>query len=147
MTWQQLLANNRVRRHTTSKHELDGLRSVVTRDLGDAKITALSADRRFATAYNAALQSAKMAIACAGYRVTGTGAHQTSFEAADLAMGQGVATLTTYFETCRRKRNTLDYDTADIISETEADELVQKADEFHREVEAWIATNHPQFVA
>ena len=119
---------------------------MVTRDLGDAKISALSADRRFATAYNAALQSAKMAIACAGYRVTGTGAHQISFEAAVLAMGQGVATLTAYFETCRRKRNTLDYDTADIISETEADELVQKADEFHREVEAWIATDHPQFV-
>ena len=30
-------------------------------------IPALSEDRRFATAYNAALQTAKMAIACAGY--------------------------------------------------------------------------------
>jgi hypothetical protein len=35
----------------------------------DAAIPALSEDRRFATAYNAALQTAKMAIACAGYRV------------------------------------------------------------------------------
>jgi hypothetical protein len=29
------------------------------------------ADRRFATAYNAVLQLAKMVIACAGYRVAG----------------------------------------------------------------------------
>jgi len=34
---------------------------VIERDLADAAIAALSADRRFATAYNAALQTATMA--------------------------------------------------------------------------------------
>ena len=46
------------------------MRALVTRDLADAGIVGLSADRRFATAYNGALQAANMAIACAGYRVT-----------------------------------------------------------------------------
>jgi hypothetical protein len=41
----------------------------VGRDLADAAIPGLSEDRRFATAYNAALQTGKMAIACAGYRI------------------------------------------------------------------------------
>ena len=56
MTWKQLLASNRVRTHTTSKQELDGLRSIVERDLVDAGLAGLLNDRRFATAYNAALQ-------------------------------------------------------------------------------------------
>jgi hypothetical protein len=43
------------------------MRALVARDLADSKVSGLSADRRFATAYNAALQAANMAIACAGY--------------------------------------------------------------------------------
>lgn len=80
MTWTQLLANNEVQRHKTSKNELDKLRAVIRRDLADASLKGASADRRFATAYNAALQGAKMAIACAGYRVVGAGHHRISFD-------------------------------------------------------------------
>ena len=54
MTWTQLLANNEVQRHPTSKKELDRLRAVIRRDLADASLDGASADRRFATAYNAA---------------------------------------------------------------------------------------------
>src|SRR3954454_4202666 len=146
MTWQQLLNLNRVRPHATSKQELDDLRTVIDRDIHDAGIPGLSADRSFATAYNAALQNAKMAIACAGYRVTGQDRHQVSFEAAELAVGANVSTLVAYFELCRRKRNTLDYDVANVVSDTEAAELLQKAQEFKTEVETWIAANHPGFV-
>jgi hypothetical protein len=63
------LASHDVQRHRTSKRELDEIRAVIQRDLGDAQIAGLSADRRFATAYNAALQTATMAIACAFDRV------------------------------------------------------------------------------
>ena len=37
-----------------------------------------------------ALQAAKMAIACAGYRVAGAGHHRISFEVVKLAMGKAV---------------------------------------------------------
>lgn len=47
MSWQQLLTAHRVQRHTTSRNELDGLRAVVERDLNDAKVPGLSADRQF----------------------------------------------------------------------------------------------------
>ena len=69
------IANNEVQQHKTSKKELDKLRAVIRRDLADASLDGASADRRFAIAYNAALQAAKMAIACAGYRVVGAGHH------------------------------------------------------------------------
>jgi hypothetical protein len=118
----------------------------VARDLHDASLPGLSDDRRFATAYNAALQLAKMAIACAGFRVVGQAHHQTTFEAVELAMGRSVSDLATYFETCRRKRNVVDYDLANVISQAEANELVNKVAHFARLVEVWIAQHRPQFV-
>ena len=66
MSRKQLLAARKVHTHKTSKQELGELRAVIRRDLFAVAIHALSEDRRFATAYNAALQTAKMAAACAG---------------------------------------------------------------------------------
>jgi len=87
MTWTQLLASRDVQRHETSKRELDEMRGLIARDLADAQVQGVSADRRFATAYNAALQSATMAIACAGYRVTAkAGHHKVTVDAITLAL-------------------------------------------------------------
>src|SRR5437016_11143389 len=97
ISWQTLLQAQKIKSHRTSRQELDDLRDVVERDLQDAAVPALSADRRFATAYNAVLQLGKMVVACAGYRVVGPGHHQTTFEAVEIAMGSTVASLTTYF--------------------------------------------------
>ncbi|MCC7265314.1 MAG: hypothetical protein IT369_22655 [Candidatus Latescibacteria bacterium] len=147
MDWQSLLATDRLQAHTPSAQEMAQLRAVIDRDLKDAVLPGLSEDRRFATAYNAVLQLAKMVIACAGYRVTARqGHHQASFQALSLAMGAGVADLVTYFDTCRRKRNLVDYDRADQVSETEAQELCKKAQEFRTLVEVWIAQHHPQLI-
>src|SRR6266513_937105 len=72
MSWKKLQTEGRVRRHKASKKELNELRALIARDLEDAAIQELSDDRRFATAYNAALQTAKMAIACASYKLSST---------------------------------------------------------------------------
>lgn len=82
------MGSHDVQRHQTSKKELDDIRALVARDLADATVADLSADRRFATAYNAALLAANMATACAGYRVTAkTGHHKISFESVKIALG------------------------------------------------------------
>jgi uncharacterized protein (UPF0332 family) len=142
-----LLANSEVQRHRTSKKELDKLRAVIRRDLADASLGGASADRRFATAYNAALQAAKMAIACAGYRVVGAGHHRISFEVVKLATGRVADPYSDYFDRCRRKRNVIDYDDAFVATETEAKEILTKAKEFAAVVERWIAKNHPSLKA
>ncbi|HEV2990161.1 MAG TPA: HEPN domain-containing protein [Candidatus Angelobacter sp.] len=144
MTWTQLLANSEVQQHKTSKKELDSIRVVIARDLADASLKGLSPDRCFATAYNAALQAAKMAIACAGYRVTTAGGHhRISFEGVKFAIGKTANPFADYFDRCRRKRNVIDYEHAYVATETEAEEIVKKAKEFFALVEQWIATNHP----
>ena len=104
----------------------------------------LSADRRFATAYNAALQSAIMAIACAGYRIASkTGHHKISFQSIPLALGAEAQDYSDYFEACRRKRNVIDYTHSHVATETEAAEILEKAREFYDFVEAWIARTRP----
>jgi len=145
MTWQQLESEGKVRSHVTSAQEVANLRDVVGRDLEDAQIPELSADRRFATAYNAALQTAKMVTALSGYRTSGLGAHQTAFQAVKVAMGTEVHPLMNYFDACRRKRNSVDYDLAGVATETETKTLLEKAEEFRVLAEAWISENHPQF--
>jgi hypothetical protein len=116
----------------------------VARDLADAKVTGLSADRRFATAYNAALLASHMAIACAGYRVTAkTGHHKVSFDSIKLAVGAAAEKYADYFETCRRKRNVIDYTRAQVATDTETEEIVEKAREFYEFVEGWISSKFP----
>jgi len=148
MTWTQLLANHEVQRHRTSKTEIDSIRAIIARDLVDASVKGVSADRRFATAYNAALQAAKMAIAGAGYRVTtGAGHHRISLDAVRLVLGKAADPYSDYFDRCRRKRNVIDYDDAFVATETEAREIVIKAKEFSELVEGWLVRNHPSLRA
>ncbi len=149
MSLAALLASRRVERHSTSPDELARLRKLIVRDLSDAAVAALSPDRKFATAYNAVLQLSKTALACAGYRVSAAlpGHHQTTFEAAGVVLGASGRRLTDYFETCRRKRNVIEYDSAEVATESQADELVQKAAQYHGLVEAWIAKSHPKYSA
>jgi allantoicase len=144
VTWTSLLANKEAQKHKTSKKELDNMRALIARDLADAAIAGLSSDRRFATAYNAALQAANMAIACAGYRIVSkVGHHRVSFESVKLVLGKPADKYADYFETCRRKRNTIDYTFSNVATQTEAKEILAQASQFYGEVEDWLAKNHP----
>lgn len=145
MTWQELLDEGRIEKHQTSRRELDDLRAVIARDLADVELVGLSTDRKFTTAYNAALQSAKMAIACRGYRVKGFGAHYQTFACLKLAMGKSITKTADFLDRCRKKRNIADYDAADRITEAEAEEMIRFAKSFTRKVEKWIGANYPAY--
>jgi len=121
------------------------MRALVARDLADSKVAGLSADRRFATAYNGALQAANMAIACAGHRVTAkTGHHKVALDSVKLAIGSTVNKYADYFDRCRRKRNVIDYRRSHVATESEANEIVRQATDFYEFVEAWIDASFPR---
>jgi hypothetical protein len=144
MSWSKLLQERKIHHHRTSLQEIAELRRLVARDLADASLIGLSEDRRFATAYNAALQTAKMAIACAGYRIASVpGHHSLTFQGARLALGNPAAHLTDYFDACRRKRNEIDYTGAAIATGTEAEEIMLHTRAFIELVEKWIEADHP----
>lgn len=52
-----------------------------------------------------------------------------------LAIGKAADPYSDYFDRCRRKRNVIDYDDAFVATETEATEIVTKANEFIETVE------------
>ena len=140
---QDLINRGLLRPHTTSLREIADLLRVADRDLADASIAALSADRRFATAYNAALQLATMILYAAGYRTTGASHHWTTLQALPEVMGSSVRPRADYLNVCRSKRNVTDYDRAGEISEAEAQEILAEARAFRSDVLEWLRVNHP----
>jgi hypothetical protein len=90
MLYERSLREGRIRRHHTNPQEIASLFQVVERDLADASVAAISADRRFATAYNAALQAATAVMYSEGYRAHGIGHRSTTFEFLKEAMGPGI---------------------------------------------------------
>jgi hypothetical protein len=81
MSLDDLQKQGRLRSHKTSREEIGSLIEIVKRDLNDASVSLISPDRRFATAYNAALQLATIVLHCHGYRTRGGGHHATTFAA------------------------------------------------------------------
>jgi uncharacterized protein (UPF0332 family) len=141
-----LLREGRIRPHRTNPAEIAGLFAVVERDLTDAAIEALSADRRFATAYNAALQAATAMMYAEGYRTSGPGHHRTTFEfLSDISVTE-FSDWADYFDDCRRKRNRADYVGVGYVSDTEAGYLLAEAGKFAEVARNWIQGRHPGLV-
>ncbi len=146
MSLDKWLVEGRLREHQSSRQEIKDLFRVVDRDLVDARIEALSVDRRYATSYNASLQLATIALRVSGYRTSGMGHHWVTFQALPLVMGPAEQNRADYFDACRRKRNMADYDAAGEIAESEATELYLEALEFRRHMLTWLRTEYPEFV-
>ena len=147
MSLEELLADGRIRAHKTSAGEIADLLRIVDRDLADAAIPQLSTDRRFATAYNAALQLATIALHAAGYRATGGGHHWATFHVLPEIMGTQAQARADYFNNCRSKRNITDYDRAGEISERDAEEILAEVHTFREELLAWLGKNHPALLS
>ena len=141
-----MLAENRVAAEPTSPAEIKDLRAVVHRNLADAQIRKLSNDGRFGHAYDAARILANIMVRASGYRVKSEGGgHYNTFlalKAADPAFARKAV----YFDACRRKRNNFLYEQANIVSNTEAEELLLHATGFSLEVDAWLKKHHPNLM-
>jgi len=60
----------------------------------------------------------------------------------EIALGPSAVPLASYFEHCRRQRNQVDYDMANVATEAEANLIFQKAEEYRKIVEEWIRKNY-----
>jgi hypothetical protein len=146
VTWKQLLAENRLTAEPTSRSEINDLRAVVRRNIADAHIRKLSDDGRFGHAYDAARILANIMVRACGYRVKSEGGgHYNTFlalKAADPAFAKKAV----YFDACRRKRNHSLYEQANVVSNTEAEELLFHATGLSLEVDAWLKKHHPNLL-
>lgn len=138
-SWQ---ANGWLQSHKTSPQEIAGLLAIVERDLKDSETDDLSADWRLNIAYNAALQSAKAALAASGYLPGKAGnAHYHTLQSLALTIGLDEKTVSR-LDAFRKRRNRTEYDTAGITSEDEANEMRALARTIAERVRAWLKEHH-----
>ncbi len=143
MSLNELEVKGRLRRHETSAQEVADLMRIAEAGLADARVEAVTLDRRFCAAYDAARALADLVLACSGYRPAGQGRHVTVFEALPMVMGEGHAGLGTYFSTCRAKRNVAEYERTGEIMPGEVSELINSVETFREEVLEWLRERHP----
>ncbi|MFO7675172.1 MAG: hypothetical protein R6X12_02475 [bacterium] len=126
--------------------EVRFLLAIADRELGDSRVEGLSVEARFNHAYSAALQSAAAALAACGYRAERSGYHYRVIDSLRLTVGLDVRQVER-LDRARRKRNLSDYERPDVVSLQEAEEMVKLARDVRRQVQDWLATNHPDFLS
>jgi hypothetical protein len=128
----------------TSREEITGLLGIVFRDLKDAQVDAISADRRFEAAFNAARTAANVALRACGYRTaTQLGHHLKTIESLELTI-RADPRLVQKMRVFSKKRNATSYDSAGNVSDQELEEIVGVANELQEIVIAWLRENHPE---
>ena len=118
----------------SSRQEVENLLGIVKRDRSQADLEGLHPDIRFELLYNAALQLATIVLRLSNLRVAQAGHHRETFRAVkDLVPASLQATIS-HFDQARRKRNSLVYDQAGTVTETEVGGLKTSVDAF----EMWV---------
>lgn len=147
MTLKQWQDNGWLRSHKTSAEEIGNLLAIVRRDLQDSGEEAISADWRFGIAYNAALKLCTVLLHAEGYRPEKSLAHYRTLQALPLILGTKKKADAEYLDTCRAKRNTVEYDFVGGVTGADAEELVDFAKELEKEVLDWLKAKHPDLLA
>lgn len=146
MTLNDWVTNGWIRAHKSSKQEIEQLFEIVERDLHDAQQRSVSADWRFGIAYNAALKLCTILLYSEGYRPEKTLAHYRTRQALPLILGREKTDDAYYLDSCRVKRNTVEYDYVGGATNADADELISFVRELHEEVQIWMIKRHPEFI-
>lgn len=134
-----------VEKHRTSPEEIKELFGIADRDLTDCEAE-VSPDWQLNIAYNAALQSAKAALAASGYRVSREAQHFRIIQSLAFTL-KLERTLIDKLDKFRKKRNISDYERAGQVSEREVEEAISLAHQLRKQAEAWICSNYSHRLA
>jgi hypothetical protein len=143
MTLQEWHRNGWLKAHKSSAEEVGNLFEIVARDLEDAGRAEISSDWRFGIAYNGALKLCTILLYAEGYRPEKSLAHYRTLQALPLILGADREDDAAYLDSCRIKRNTVEYDMAGATTASEANELIQFVKSLNKTVKEWLKKKHP----
>jgi hypothetical protein len=147
MSLEQWLRNGWLQQDDATVAEIQRLLQVVDRDLADAQAAGLSSDGRFQHAYDAALQLCMIALRAAGYRVRkGQGHHKYGIDSLRHTLGDAWSGTADHVERCSRLRGQVVYERIGVVSEEDAQDLVDTACQLRTDVVNWLKTNHADLV-
>lgn len=141
MSIDELLARGILEKRPSSKEEIQDLFNIVDRDIKDSKAKEVSCDWQFGIAYNAALKLAGVLVRGSGYRVKGGSHHMNTIAMIPLILGDEKRDDSEYLDSCRRKRNAVEYDCVGGATEADVKELRDFAKEFREIVLEWVSEN------
>ena len=131
--------------HETSPAEIRQLLAVVRRDIEVASDTS-NADWRFGVAYNSALKLCTALLYASGFRAVRDANHYRTIQSLPIILGDQREKDAKYLDSCRKKRNELEYIRVDVVTLREADELIEFCKELLADVESWLKENHPELL-
>ncbi len=143
MTLKQWMDNGWLRPHKTSAEEIENLFMIIDRDLKDAE-GSISDDWRFGIAYNAALKLCTIILYAEGFKAEKTLQHYRTIQALPLILGKERNADAEYQDSCRSKRNIVEYDYVGGVTGHDADELIEFVKELKADVSDWLNKNHPE---
>lgn len=143
MIYDELLRSGRIREEKVSRLSVRQALERAERDLQvAARLIVDDLDWAFAISYNAVLQASRAYMFAQGYRPASAEGHKNTFAFMRIALGEEHEELITYFDRMRVKRNQATYNVAGLITETEAQNLLEKA----RDFVAWIHNKLAQYI-
>lgn len=147
MSLNDWLNSSWIKTHKTSVQETQNLLNLIRRDLKDCQSNEISADWRFAIAFNAALTCCQIALYCCGYEIArGQSEHYRIIQSLTLTLGEEFAPVKNYLNACRNKRNIADYESAGTVSSAEATELFKISSDLFFALNKWLSENYPELV-
>ena len=97
-------------------------------------------------AYSAALQLCTILLNASGYLPEKLQAHCRTLQSLPLILGAERKDDGDYLDTCRKTRNTAEYDSAGVTSEADAKELIEFTKRLREDVLDWLKKNHTELV-
>lgn len=91
MTLSDWAKNDWLKPHQTSRAEIEGLLSIVERELHDARVRGISSDGKFTHAYRAVLTLGTVLLHCSGYTpAKGQSHHYRTIAALPMILGDSM---------------------------------------------------------
>jgi hypothetical protein len=145
MSLRDWLNNHWLVEHTPSNSEIRELFIAVEHDLIDCRAPELSPDWRMTIAYTAALRAATAALAASGYRPVREQQHYRVIQSLAFTI-EADSDLIAEFDTFRKKRNITSYERIGIVSNSEADQMIELAERIRDFVNEWLEKKHPELL-
>jgi len=142
MSLEDWLANGWLRRHETSRQEIEDLLAVADRALGNAVVDGLTADARIGLAYPAVLAIGAAGLAAVGYRAGKDRHHERVIDSL-LHTVQTDRAVVARLHRFRRMRNEMTYERVGTVTEQEAAGFTTLVRELRSALVAWLTAKHP----